>query len=217
MKSSLRLANSVACVLAMCLSITVAHAQVGGRTAVPGGQMGDRIAVIDINYIFKNHVRFKGMVDDWKKDVKAVEDQMRTRGNEVQKKMKQLEQFKPGTPDYKQLEEGIARLQSEFKVEVQLQKKDLMEREAKMYFNVYQEIQNVVAYFAQRMNITLVLRYSRDPINSEDPRAIQQALLRPVVHVQKNVDITMDILQRLNGGQKIGQKPVPINTRPRRN
>ena len=209
MKLSRRNATIVASVLACVLVTFLIAAQVAAqRPASNRPAAGDRIAVIDINHIFKHHERFKAMVEAWKKDVKAAEDLVRTERQKIDEFVKQLDRFKAGTPEYKGLEEDIARNQASLQASMALQKKDLMKREAKMYLNVYREIQEQVDYFARTNGITLVLRFNRAEIDEEDPRQIQQGLLRQVVF-QDRIDITMDILKRLNpaSGQRIGTKP----------
>lgn len=194
MKASTQFATIVACTLVF--SISAAKAQsVSPRSSAPAS--GDRVAVIDINYIFKNHNRFKKMVEDWKTDLKVVENQFRKQNDEIKNLAERASQFEIGSPDYKRLETDVAKRRADLQVKMQLQKKDLMEREAKMYLNIYNEIQKHVNYFARTHNITLVLRFNREPIKAEDPRAIQQGLLRPVVY-QNQIDITEDILRYIN-------------------
>ena len=199
-----------------CLELCQAQEQ-GGLQGNSPTNSGDRIAVIDINYIFKNHFRFKAMVEDWKKDVKMAEDQMKQKRKEIDSLIKDLENYKRGSPDYKTREKQIAQMQAALQAEMQLQKKDLMQHEAKMYLTVYKEVQEQISYFSRQHGITLVLRFNRASINEEDPRQIQQGLLRPVLF-QDNIDITMDILKRLNPPPgRIGkrqQNQVPV-ARPR--
>ena len=164
---------------------------------VPMQQGGDRIAVIDINHIFKNHARFKQMVEDWKNDVKGAEAKMKGENGRIQTMMEELKRFNPGSPEFKALEEKIAKERAGLQVKMQIEKRNLMSREAKMYLNIYKEVQEQVAYFARQKGITLVLRFTSGQVNSEDPRQIQNALLRPVVF-QDRIDITQEILSRLN-------------------
>ena len=184
MNASLRFATFVASWIVLALVPVSAYAEM-------------KIAVIDINHIFKNHTRFKAMVESWKAEVKRAEAEMKGRGSQVEKMVEDLKRYNPGTPEYKRLEEAIAKKRGELQVEMQLKKKDLMLREARMYLNVYEEVQQQVATFAQQNSIDLVLRFSRNKVNAEDPRQIQAALLRPVVY-QDRIDITVQILQRLN-------------------
>ena len=163
----------------------------------PAQQSGDKLAVIDINYIFKNHDRFKQMAKDWKGDVQRAEAEMKAQNSGITNGVEELKRWEPGSAEFKNLEESIAQKRADLQVKMQIKKKELMLREAKMYLEVYNEIREQVAYFARQNGITLVLRFSSGQVNSEDPRQIQTALLKPVVF-QDRIDITQPILNRLN-------------------
>ena len=206
----------MACMVLVGCLIATGFAQVGGRNGPAQPHAGDRIAVIDINYIFKNHVRLNHMVEDWKKDVKALDDSMRNEKRSMEGKIRKLQEYKIGSLEYKRLEEEIAKQQSELQVRATLAKKDFQLRETKMYLDVYREVQGQVDYFARRHGITMVLRYNRSKINEDDPRQRMQLVMRPVVF-QNNIDITIDILQRLNppeGARISDERSGPGSTIP---
>jgi len=167
------------------------------RGVAPMQQAGDKLAVIDINYIFKNHDRFKQMAKDWKGDVQRAEAEMKAQNSGIANGVEELKRWEPGSAEFKNLEESIAQKRADLQVKMQIKKKNLMLREAKMYLEVYNEIREQVAYFSRQNGITLVLRFSSGQVNSEDPRQIQTALLKPVVF-QDRIDITQSILNRLN-------------------
>ena len=205
--NSLRWATLSALFLALVISTSSVFGQarsVNSLSSQPSA--GDRIAVIDINYIFNNHTGFKQLVEAWKKDVQAAESEIKGENTTVEKMVEDLKRFKVGTDDFKRREETIAQKRAAVQVQMQIKKKDLMVREAKMYLSVYEQVQKQVAFFAKQNSITLVLRFNRGEVDSENPRQIQQALLRPVVF-QDRIDITVDILNRVNPTQ-VGRAPA---------
>lgn len=221
MSISLRLA-ALAAILTTTLVMTARATAQQNRTTQPRAGTsqpsgGDRIAVIDVNHIFKNHVGFKTMVEDWKKDVKAAEEEVKRENERIEKRVNDLRRYKPGSDDFKSREETLAKERAAIQVNIQIKKKDLMLREAKMYLKVYKETKQAVAYFAQQAGITLVLRFNSGDVNTEDPRQIQALMLRPVLY-QNRVDITGDILARLNPpADRIGKPQPRINEKqPRR-
>ena len=73
---------------------------------IPPGQpmqaaAGPRIALLDVSKIFKNHARFKGMMEDMKADVQRAESEIRKQRDEITKLEERLQEFRKGTPDYK--------------------------------------------------------------------------------------------------------------------
>lgn len=196
MKITVRCAAVLACLLGLSLQASQLMAQAPAPRRPAARPSGGAVAVIDISKIFKDHKRFKKMLDDLKRDVQAAENEVKQDRDLMQKKVEELKRYKSGTPTYKKLEEEIATWQSQMQVKINLQKRDFMEAEAKIYFQVYNEIQNEVKYFAQRHGIGLVLRYNSAEIKANDRQSVHMGINKAVVY-QNSIDITFDILDRL--------------------
>ena len=186
MKKFLCLATVAACFASFSLS---AHAEGAGS-----------VAVIDISRIFKEHQRFRASLENMKKDVETAEAGLRKDAEDIKKMVANLQKdspFAPGSPQYKQQEELIATKQAQIQLKMNLQKKEFMEREAKIYYQVYTEIEKEVAMFAQRYGINLVLRYNKVDMSPENRQQVLAGVNRAVVY-QNKIDITDDILRKLN-------------------
>jgi Skp family chaperone for outer membrane proteins len=217
-KTFLRLATLVAGVLIVGVLVVRAQGPVGGPVAAPPRPGPGGVALIDVTYIFKNHVRFKQAMDRMKEDAKAFEAVMKNKGSDLNNRRRALEdQFRQGTPEYKRQEEILAREAADLNLQAQLKKKEILEQEAKVYYNVYREIQDAVAYHAQRFGLSVVIRHTSDPIDPQDRASVMQGITGPVVYYQRDLDITGEILQRLNpppNRQATGQPPPPGSTVP---
>ena len=178
---------------------------------------GAHVAVIDVGYVFKNHLRFKGAMDKMKDEVMAAENALKGDRDRINGLMEHLKGFNAGTPEYKKLEAEIAKGQGDFNVNAQLQKKDFMDREAKVYLQVYTEIEKAVGQFAREHAIAVVFRFDGDPVDSVDRNQILRGITKPIVHFEAGNDITPDILKMLNGAAVADQtgRPgaVPVRTR----
>ena len=155
-------------------------------------------AVIDVGYIFKNHARFKTAMDKMKDEVLAAENALKAERDRINGMMEQLKGFNVGTAEYKKLEAEVAKAQGDFNVNAQLQKKDFMDREAKVYMQVYAEIEQAVSQFARQHGIAVVHRFDGDPVDASDRNRILGNITRPIVYHDPQVDITSDILRMLN-------------------
>jgi Skp family chaperone for outer membrane proteins len=177
-------------------------------------QTGTNVAVIDVPYIFKNFTRFKQSIDDIKKDIddykSVVTDQQRQLRDEAAK----LELYKPGTKEYKDVEENIARMKMQFSLESAKRQKEFLEREAQVYFTAYREVERVVGEFAQRNRIGLVLRYSADEMDPNSRDSIMQGINRIVVY-QDRLNITEMVLEQLNRGTPAARQAQPPVIPPR--
>jgi Skp family chaperone for outer membrane proteins len=192
-KKSHRWAVLAAVVLSLSYLISLAVAQGPARSAA-----GPTIALLDVSYIFKNHARFKGMMEDMKADVERAEAHVKSERETINKLVERLQEFRKGTPDYKQMEEDLAKRQADLAVRVNLQKGDFLQREAKIYHNVYQEIWQAADYYTKQNGIDMVLRFNGDPVDVERPDSVLTWINKPVVCYQKQLDITPAILQELN-------------------
>ncbi len=168
-----------------------------GRPAAPM-QTAPSIALIDISFIFKNHARFKQMMASMKGEVEQAEARIKQQNEQIRSWVDQLKNEKPGTQQYKQLEEAIAKARADMQVQMSLQRKEFLGKEAKIYHTVYQEIEQVVRYYATQNNIVAVLRFNGEPVDPDNPEAILRDLNKPVVWHADGLDITNLVLETLN-------------------
>ncbi len=161
------------------------------------------IAVVDVSFIFKNYTQFRSSMDGMKKEMEAAEGQLKEERALIQTKEEQLKSYKVGAPEYKQIDEEIARLKSDFNLKAGKIRKDFLEREAKVYYQTYLEVTNAVKYYAQQHNIGLVLRFNGDPVDQNRREDVLRSINKPIVH-QNNIDITPDVLALLNRGNASG-------------
>lgn len=213
MKSQLA---GVVCAGLVALVEVSAFAQVPGQmpaAQVPAAQShsagpANNVAVIDVGYIFKNHARFKAAMDKMKDEVMAAENGLKAERDRINGLMEQIKGFNVGTPEYKKLEAEIAKAQGDFNVNAQLQKKDFMDREAKVYLQVYGEIEKAVEQFAREHRIAVVHRFDGEPVDNSDRNQILRGITKPIVYLEPGIDITPDILKMLNGPAVAGaQQP----------
>lgn len=213
MKSQLA---SVVCVGLLAVVEVSAFAQVPGQipaAQAPAAQAhsagpATAVAVIDVGYVFKNHARFKAAMDKMKDEVMAAENGLKSERDRINGLMEQIKGFNVGTPEYKKLEAEIAKAQGDFNVNAQLQKKDFMDREAKVYLQVYTEIEKAVEQFAREHRIAVVHRFDGEPVDNSDRNQILRGITKPIVYLEPGIDITPDILKMLNGPAVAGaQQP----------
>ncbi len=196
---------------------TAIHAQAQPPAAAPAAPRAAgpaaHVAVIDVGYIFKNHARFKQAMDKMKDEVMQAENALKAERDRINGLMEQLKGFNVGTPEYKKLEAEVAKAQGDFSVNAQLQKKDFMDREAKVYLQVYNEIERAVSQFARDNGIAVVHRFDGDPVDSADRNRILGSITKPIVYYDPQIDVTPDVLKMLNGAAVAGApaaQPRPV-------
>jgi Skp family chaperone for outer membrane proteins len=204
-------------VCAAVVSLTQIQAFAQAPVAIPQGQPqqvrpatpSSHVAVIDVGYVVKNHARVKGAMDRMKEEVMAAENTLKADRDRINGMMEQIKGFNPGTPEFKKLESEIAKAQGDFNVDAQLQKKEFMDREAKVYLSVYTEVEKAVEQFAREHRIAIVHRFDGDQIDNSDRNQILRGITKPIVYIEPGIDITPDVLKMLNGTAVADQTARP--------
>jgi len=166
---------------------------------------GTQLAVIDVSMIFKNHTRFKQAMEGMKAEVKAFEATLQQRGQQINELRKKMQPYDPGSAEYKQLEAQIMKVQADGQIAAAQKKKEFLEREAKIYYDVYNEVATEVSRFAEQHGIGLVIRFNSEPIDPKSRQAVLEGVNRAVIF-QKNLNITKAIQDRLEQAQ--AQRPA---------
>ena len=154
--------------------------------------------MIDINRIMENHTRFKSERERMKADFEQVKAKMQQEREAIAKLTENLQEYRKGTREYKELEETVAKRSADLQVQLQLKNNEFQQREAKTYYEVYQEILQATDYFCKQHAIDMVVRYNGTPVDVEQPNSVLSYISRPVVWNDPGLDITDMILQDLN-------------------
>jgi Skp family chaperone for outer membrane proteins len=202
--------------LVISVLVVGTFAQQGGGAG--GTRPGTDIALIDISVIFKKHDLFKQRMKDLQGDMERAEVTMKNEADSLRGLREKLNNYRAGTPDYNDLEAKIAKESADLNVRYQLQKKEFAKIEAKIYYSVYQEIQQEVNGYAQANGIAAVLKFSSEPCDPEKPDEVLRDLNKPVIWWSRSLDITDVILESLNRRslRPADQRSGPVSLPPQR-
>lgn len=200
MKTYLRFSSLTAAFVTVASTLCIGNVtaqQPAAATAATQQASAGRVAVIDMARVFKFHTRFNADMEAIKAEVAAFEKELNDQRKSLIAQRDSLSSFKPGTPEYKRTEEAMARSASDLQVKAELKRKDILDREAKLYHGAYKEIVASVTELAQRYGITLVLRYESEAIDPQDRGSVLKGVNREVVF-QRNLDLTSHVLDHVN-------------------
>lgn len=186
----------VAAVLACLVVVSLAVLPAAGQTGQPAPR--SNIALLDINYIFKNNTRFKAMMADMKTEVERAEQALKSQRDAIQVEQEKLKDFKTGSEQYKQKEQEVARRMADLNIQAQVQRKDFLLKESRIYYTVYREIEEEVAYFASSQGISLVMKINAEAVEDDDPDGVLRYINQDVVWAAQGMNITQIISDRLN-------------------
>ncbi len=208
MRINLIAATSMAVLLAAC-AVTNLHAQPQNPphagTPAPNHH---GVAVIDINYVMEKYSVFQRSFEGWKKAMEGTAAQLKKEEDAIVRQMESMKTLKPGTKEFKTLEEDITRKKSDLQINASLKDKEFKERAAKLQLEAYQEIAEAVKTYADRNGISLVLQFNGAPVDQNNARAVQADIQKLVVY-QNGIDITPIILDDLNRRAASTARPAP--------
>jgi len=168
-----------------------------------------KIAVIDMGKVFDNYGWFKSETERMNKTVAAAEANLKQKHQFILKKQERLGTYNPGTADYKNLDEEIAKDQAGFKLEMDRQRKEIQSQTTDRVHRAYTDIEAAVKDYARTKQLALVLKYrseAADPSKPILPHKIKQELANPVIF-QNSIDITDDVIAMLNRGAQVARQP----------
>ena len=174
----------------------IASAQQQQNAAVP-------IVVVDLSKVFEQHPTFKGQMERIKAEVKQEEARFQAKGEEMKKRVQQLQTLKPSSAEFKTLEAEISFEQGRVQADMALKRKEFLEREAQVYFQTYTQVKAQIRAFSEANRIGLVLRYSSEKMNPNNRQSVMAGVNQPIVYNEARLDITKFIVDGLTrGGQQ---------------
>ena len=186
---------SLAAVALASMPASFANAQTGNPAGANAPQYG--IAVVDVSWIFKNYNSFRGKMDAMKQEMQAADAGLKADRDRIQKLEEERNDMKPGSEEFKRLDEQLAREKADFNIKAGKIRRDFLDREAVVYYDTYQEVNKAVSYYAQNKKIGLVLRFNGDKVDPAKREDVLRAINQPIVY-QNSIDITPDVLAMLN-------------------
>lgn len=176
------------------------------------------VAVVDINYIFKNHKRHQATVEAMKAEMTKIEGELKADSEKLRQMEEQRNAYNVGAAEYKQLDEELARSIADFKLKMDRLRKEFMEREAKIYYQAFLEVSDAIKYYADRHDIGLVIRFNGDKVDANRREDVLREIQKTVVY-QNRIDITPDILALVNRDAQAvpqaGRQAAPGSSIPR--
>ena len=163
-----------------------------------------RVAVVDVAYIFKNHPGIKAQVAKVEGDLKAYDAELKQKREEIKTTAAKLKTLTVGSPEYSQLEEQLAQMDSKLRLDMARKRKELADAEAKIYFENYKQIAAGVEFLAKHYKINLVLRYNSEEMDQNQGESVIRGVMKSIVYHDPSLDMTPGVMQYLN---KVIQTP----------
>lgn len=186
---------------AAAVAIVLAGSFVGSASAqapVGGSPQVSPVATLDMAYLFRNHIHYKTLDDALRAEVSAAEQSFVGEQKALQDLSRRLNEYRPGTPEYKATEEELAKKDADLRLRGAIMQKNFAEKKAKNYYDVLQQVKAYVRHHAETYGIMLVVNFNGDEIDGTNPQSVMRGLSETVLYQHRNVDITPVILEYCN-------------------
>jgi Skp family chaperone for outer membrane proteins len=187
-------------VVAVSLCVVAQGVVAQNPSPAPAGRAApvQTIALLDVAYVFKNHNRFQAMNEEIQNDVKRFQAEVTVEKNAIGQLNERLQQFHPGMPEYKSLDDEITKRKVALTARHEVQMKEFMRRQMKTWCSAYKEVCDATDAYVQQHAIDMVVRFNGDPVDPEQPDSVKEFVGRQIVSYRSNLDITPEILKSLN-------------------
>lgn len=158
-----------------------------------------RVAIVDVGLIFKKHPQFAAQLEQLKGKADGFKAEAMQAQQALLKEAEVLKQYKVGSVDYKAGEAKLAQKSAGMEVDARDKMRNLMETEAQLHLETYQQVNALISKFCDENEIQLVLRYNSLEMDPNKPGTVMQRVNSSVVFHNPANDITSTIIAQLGG------------------
>lgn len=156
-----------------------------------------KVAIVDIGLIFKSHPEFSQKLAALKQDADQFQQNAMAAQQQLMQKAEVLRQYTPGSAEFKSAESTLAQQKAAMEVDQRNRMRTLMQEEAKLHFDTYAEVTQLVDQYSSSQDIRLVLRYNSQEMDPKNPASVMQRVNGSVIYHNPGNDITELIVNRI--------------------
>lgn len=172
-------------------------------TTAQNAQAQSKIAVIDVAQVFESYDMTRDLEAMFNAKRRELSEEAEQRRSSIEQMRRGLAAFDPASTDYITREKDLIRAEVDFQVWSTHSEQRLKENHKRWLLAIYRNTQETVRRLAGERNIDLVLTYDRLTEDAPDSVTLrQQILLQKVIYHHSRIDITSEVLNRLNNEYK---------------
>ena len=179
------------------IAVSFASLAITALFSINAANAQTKVAIVDVGAIFKQHTLFAGQLEA----LKAQADGFKAEALKAQQSLAQsaqaLQVLKPDSDDYRAKQTELAQKAAALQVEQNGLMQKLMEKEAMLHFETYQQVNALISQYCDDRGIQLVLRYNKQEMDLDNPGSVMQRVNSSVIYHDPGNDITQAIVGQL--------------------
>ena len=179
------------------IAVSFASLAITALFSINAANAQTKVAIVDVGAIFKQHTLFAGQLEA----LKAQADGFKAEALKAQQSLAQsaqaLQLLKPDSDDYRAKQTELAQKAAALQVEQNGLMQKLMEKEAMLHFETYQQVNALISQYCDDRGIQLVLRYNKQEMDLDNPGSVMQRVNSSVIYHDPGNDITQAIVGQL--------------------
>lgn len=184
MKSSLKITALLVCAFSLAGNLTAQNSNSG------------MVAVLDVAKVFEGNTVFNSRMEAIKAEANEVKSQMEAEQLAIQQQAENLKTLNQGSPEFNALQAELEQKTVALRTKAVQTNTALLNKEAQIYFDTYQQMQKTVAELASKYNITLIIRWDSKPIDPSKRDEVIKGVNRNIVY-QKDLDLTSLVIDSM--------------------
>ena len=158
--------------------IFVIAAVVAFGASVVSAQETGRVAILDVAKVFKENTSFDSKVKAIKAEADQLKAQITAEQDRIKAEVMELRGME-ASPKRNQMEADLEHQHTHLRTTTRQAESELLNREARVYFDTYREMQAVVEAIAQANGLSLVLRFDSEDIDPNNQQSVKKGLTDP--------------------------------------
>jgi Skp family chaperone for outer membrane proteins len=161
------------------------------------------VAVLDVAKVFEDNIVFNQRMEAIKTEAEQFKAKMEAEQETIRREAERLNEYTPDSTEFKQLESQLEQRTATLRTTARQTNTAMLNREAKIYYDTYTQMQEILATVAGEYNITLIIRFDSGAIDATNRGEVVKGVNRNVVF-QKNLDLTNMVIERMGSVSSAG-------------
>ena len=180
------------------IAVSIASLAITALFSINSTYAQTKVAIVDLGAIFKQHPSFVAALDSLKVQADGFKNDAEKARQGLAQSAQALQDLKPDSDDFRVKQTELAKRAAALQVEQNGLMQKLMEKEAALHFDTYQQVNALISQYCDDRGIQLVLRYNSQEMDLAQPKSVIQRVNSSVVYHDASNDITQTIVKQLN-------------------